>query len=224
MSNWQLPNAPDVENFPFVVAAMQKERLMRYLPAAGGDEVLALRYYLWNCALCEGFHLSMHYAEIVSRNTINRALVARLGQNWFYDSLFRGLLDARYRADLDDGVSKEKKAHGDRMTEHHVVSSLTFGFWNQLTTKRFERLLWINGVRSVFPNASDAMRLEDINTKITGVRHWRNRMAHHSALFDKGPMQKHAEALDLISMSCSRTSKWVARTSRIPAIIAARPR
>lgn len=223
MPNWQLPNAPDGENFPLIVAAMQRERLMRYLPASGGDERLALRFYLWNCALCEAFHLSTHYAEIVCRNTLSRVLVAKLGERWFDNQTFYRLLDPHFQGDLNAAIQKEAESHGANMTSHHIVSALHFGFWDHLATKRFNRLIWANGAAGVFRHCGLMTKREDIHGKIESVRRWRNRIAHHSAIFDKGPSRKHADALELIRWSCPVTAAWVASQSRVPMILSLRP-
>lgn len=220
----QLPSAPGLDRFQTVETALQAERLSRYMPAARGDRQRAFQYYLWNLALCETFVSPLHFAEIVCRNALNNALLARAGDRWFDDQTFRNILDMRFRRELDEAVAKEQQQHGARMTAHHVVSALTFGFWEHLTTKRFERYLWARGIQSVFPCAPAGKTYEDVHTLIESVRRWRNRIAHHRAIFDKGPMRKHQEALDLIRWACADTSIWVASTSRVPVALALRPR
>jgi hypothetical protein len=59
---------------------------------------------------------------------------------------------------------------------------------------------------------------------IESVRRWRNRIAHHQAIFDKGPVRKHNDALELIRWVCGDTGGWVAGSSEVPKAIAMRPR
>jgi hypothetical protein len=219
----QLANAPNAEAFPNVANAIQPERLDRYLPAAGKDKEKAFAYYLWNCALCESFHFSLHFAEIVCRNTLNRALVQRCGKKWYKDALFIKILDQRYAAELDQVEEQETQQHGTKVTCHHICSALTFGFWEHVATKRFERFLWAKGVKAVFPNAPKDMTRHDVQVLIESVRKWRNRIAHHRAIFDKKPMRKHSDTLSLISLTCGQTSAWVASVSRVPVAINLRP-
>lgn len=219
----QLPNSPGADKFHAITNAIQKERLFRYMPAAGNNAEDALRYYIWNCRLSEGFHPVLHYSEILCRNAFNNALIARSGDKWYLDNTLKKILDNRYAGELDGAIKEETAQHKDKMTAHHVVSALTFGFWDHLATKRFERFIWSKGVREVFPNAPKTATREDVHGLIEGVRRWRNRIAHHRAIFDKGPMKKHTEALQLIEWVCPDTKAWVASISSTPAILGCRP-
>jgi hypothetical protein len=219
----QLPNAPQDTLFPSVVSVLQKERLARYFPAAGHDELQAFNYYIWNCGICESFHFSLHYAEISTRNAIHAALRSRFGEYWYNSKTFISILDPRFQSELYSAVKDEAMQHQDNLTGNHVVSALSFGFWEHLATKRFERLLWSKGVRSVFPNAAKAMSRQDVHNLIESVRRWRNRIAHHRAVFDKGPTRKHQDALDLIGIACMSTAGWVSGLSRVPMAVSLRP-
>lgn len=220
----QLPSSPAAEKFPQIEFALQAERVSRYLPAAGGDQGQAFRFYLWNLALCESFVSPLHFAEIVCRNALNRALLNRAGPCWFTEKTFRGILDARFRDELDDALVREGRQHEAELTAHHVVSALTFGFWEHLATKRFERYLWARGIHPVFPCAPAKATYEDLHALIEGVRRWRNRIAHHRAIFDKGPMRRHQDAVDLVKWACVDTSAYVAASSRVPIAISLRPK
>lgn len=219
----QLPSAPGDDKFPAIEAALQPERIARYVPAVGGDQVAAFKFYMWNLVLCESFVPPLHYAEIVCRNALNRGLLHRAGACWFADKTFRGILDPRFLDELDDTLLKEGLQHGARFTAHHVVSSLTFGFWEHLATKRFERYLWARGVHPIFPGAPSGATYEDLHALIEAVRRWRNRIAHHRAIFDKGPMRKHQDAIELVKWACGDTSAYVAAASRVPVAISLRP-
>jgi hypothetical protein len=194
------------------------------MPAAGKDRALAFKFYLWNCMLCESFHLPLHFAEIVCRNAFHEALTKRVNEYWYNDATFRTLLDRRFLDELNGALVQEGNQHGDAMTSNHVVSALTFGFWEHLCTKRFERYLWAKGVKNIFPNASNAVTQLHIHGQIETVRRWRNRIAHHRAIFDKGPMRKYTDTLTLIEWVCSDTRNWVASVSTIPQVIALRPK
>jgi hypothetical protein len=199
-------------------------RIGRYRPAAGNSTELAFRLYLWNCALCEAFYLSIHFSEIVCRNALNSALIRRCGERWFEDPTLKSILDRDFRRELEGAVGKENKQHATLMTARHVVSALSFGFWEHLATKRFDRFLWARGTREIFPCAPKSKNREDVRLLIESVRRWRNRIAHHQAIFDKSPMKKHNEALELIKWACEETGAWVSSVSRVPVAISLRPR
>ena len=221
--NMQLINAPDDNAFPAIETAIQLERIKRYLPAAGMDSKKAFKYYLWNCALCESFVFSLHFSEIVCRNTLHKGLLNRCGESWYNDKTFRIILDEKYLNELNEAYSKELKQHGDNTTANHICSALPFAFWEHLTTKRFERFLWSKGIRNIFPCAPKEMTLLDLHDLIESVRRWRNRIAHHQAIFDKSPTKKHQDTLRLISIACDTTHSWVASGSRVPIALGLRP-
>jgi hypothetical protein len=220
----QLTNAPQPAMFPSIVSAIQKERLARYLPAANGSDALAFQFYLWNCSLCESFHFPLHFSEVVCRNALHQALVKRAGASWYSEPTFIGILDRRFSEDLTEAVSVERSQHGSKMTAHHIVSTLTFGFWEHLATKRFERYLWAKGVQEVFPCAPKGTTLAEVHSLIESVRRWRNRIAHHRAIFDKGPMRKYQDAICLIKWACVDTGGWVASSSKVPVAISLKPK
>tara|TARA_R110002074_G_C12384163_1_gene652680 strand:- start:65 stop:727 length:663 start_codon:yes stop_codon:yes gene_type:complete len=219
----QLINPPSEKLIPIIELAMQLERLDRYMPAANKNRELAFRYYLWNCKLCESFHFPLHFSEIVCRNALHNALIKRAGAEWYTNVVFRNILDAQFQQELASAEFKERAQHGDKVTSHHIVSALTFGFWEHLTTKRFERFLWAKGIQNIFPCAPKEMTLLEIHDLIESVRRWRNRIAHHRAIFDKGPIRKYTDALMLIKIACADTSTWVSSSSEVQVALTLRP-
>jgi hypothetical protein len=219
----QLTILPSDEILPKVALAIQTERLARYFPAAGGEIRYAFELYLWNCAICEAFFLPLHFCEILTRNAIHRALLTRGVERWFEEETFHKLLDARFKQELDSAINQEARQHGDKLTGHHIVSALTFGFWEHLTTKRFERYLWAKGIAPAFPFAPKDKTYQDVQMLIESVRRWRNRIAHHRAIFDKGPVRKHQDADALIKWICGDTASWITSVSRIQQAVALRP-
>jgi hypothetical protein len=184
---------------------------------------LAFRFYLWNCTLCESFYLPLHFSEVVCRNAFHKGLVRRFGDQWYSAKTLHTLLSPRFASELTDVCKEETTQHGPNMTAHHVVSGLTFGFWEHLATKRFDRYLWAHGIQAMFPYAPKGKGREDLRKLIESVRRWRNRIAHHQAIFDKGPSRKHQETLELIKWACNHTGDWVASSSRVMACIQLRP-
>src|ERR1700704_2905414 len=132
--NVQLINGPPSEQFLAIERALQPERVARYMAAAGQEKEAAFAFYLWNCALGEAFYVPLHFCEIVCRNAIHAALCGGFGENWYRDKLLVRLLSERFAGELQRAVEDERKRQGAAMTCHHVVSALTFGFWEHLAT------------------------------------------------------------------------------------------
>lgn len=219
----QLINAPAQGQFPAIEKALQPERIARYMPAANNDKGDAFKFYLWNCSLGEAFYVSLHFSEIVCRNAIHSALLNRCGDDWFRRDTLVNLLNRRFQSELDTVITEEGAKRQGNITANHVVSALTFGFWEHLTTKRFQRLLWPYGIRHNFPHAPQGKNREDLHDLIESVRRWRNRIAHHEPIFDKGPTRKHQDAMELIRWACRDTAAWVQSVSRVPSVVNLRP-
>jgi hypothetical protein len=180
--------------------------------------------YLWNCRLAAAFCFPLHIAEIVCRNAIQGTLQARLKSPWYSQTVFLELLDSHHRRQLDDVVEREQVQHESALTDDHIVSSLTFGFWEHLTPKRFDRLLWLRGIKHPFPNAyNEGLKIRQIGARLQTVRQWRNRVFHHRILFDRNPDQKFEDVVMLIGWICQDTAEWVWKSSEVHNLLLRRP-
>lgn len=219
----QLPMKPDATQLVAILRAVHDDRIDRFLPAAEGSREDAFLLYCWNCSLCEAFYLPLHFAEISVRNAINSHLIQRLGAEWYENRALIGSLDPKRQSDLSDLLDSERARHGAKLTCHHLVSELSFGFWQHLLTKRFQRIVWARGVHTAFPNLPEAMDRQDVFDRVETVRKWRNRIAHHKPIFDKGPTAKLQDTLELIHWVCADVAKWVTSASRVTGAIQMRP-
>ncbi len=223
MALGQVQTLTDLRVQRLLTTYLSDRRLQRYAPAAGDAGVAREHIYLWNCDLSEAFHFVLHMAEVSCRNSIHSALLYK-GDRWFADKTFLGILDPNRKRGLENAISDEDEQHGKVMDAHHLVSALTFGFWEHLTTKRFQRYLFPRGIQKNFKHAPADARLEDLHGLIESVRRWRNRVAHHNAIFDKGPSSKYQDALKLIAWTSPELEAWVASRCRVNQIINARPK
>ena len=165
----------------------------------------------------------MHFAEITVRNAIHNHLIDRYSEDWITNRAIIGNLDPRRQDEFDELLQNEIKRHGDNLTCHHLVSELSFGFWQHLLTKRFGRLIWASGIKPAFPNLPNAMDRQDVYNRVEIVRKWRNRIAHHKPIFDRNPSAKYQEILQLSHWVCHDVANWVTSASRVSHAIALRP-
>lgn len=219
----QLPIEPDEQQLTAILAAVHDDRIDRFLPAAAGSRDDAFRLYLWNCTLCEAFYLPMHFAEIAVRNAIHNHLINRFTVNWFDNRALIGNLDPKRQDEFKELLDSKRQRHGDQMTCHHLVSELSFGFWQHLLTKRFGRVIWAPGVRCAFPHLPNAMDRQQVYDRIEVVRKWRNRIAHHKPIFDRGPTAKFQEITQLIHWVCHDVAGWVTAASTVTEAVQLRP-
>ena len=113
--------------------------------------------------------------------------------------------------------------HGEHFSAHHVVSALTFGFWQHLLTRRFDRLLWPQGVHVCFPNAPSRATREDVYLLVEFRQALAQSDRPSPSDLRQSPMKKHQDALNLIVWSCGPTGAWVSALSRVPRTIELRP-
>ena len=213
---------PEAINILSVESVISGTRLSRFSRQGFYNSEQSLDIYLWNCRLCAEFIMPLHFAEISIRNAIQKALRNRLSNVWYNDQTFFKLLDAKQQSHLCLIIKQEKNKHS--MSDDHLVSALNFGFWDHLTTKRFERLLWSKGIKHNFPNAYvQNLTLREVNALIQTVRQWRNRIAHHRAIFDKDPAKKFEQTISLIHYVCSDTALMVRSQSGLLEVLANPP-
>lgn len=207
-----------------VEAVLSSARLARYLPEAKGDKHYALRLYVWNARLCEEFYLPLQIAEVAIRNAIHGTLVRRFKTGWHSDQSFTSQLNDKFRDELAYTVAQQRASRGSSMTDDHVVQGMTFGFWVYLLTARFEPLLWQGGMFRSFPNAGRAITRQDIHDRVDRLRVFRNKTAHHMAIFDKTPRTEYDNLKEILSFICDKTV-WFSETLSNPVrVITRKPR
>src|SRR3546814_9403474 len=134
-----------------IEATLAPARLARYLPEAKGDKHLALRLYIWNARLCEAFYIPTQFAEVAVRNAVHKPVRSRFGEEWYQGTSFKSLLPKHHQEELAAVVEAEKRSRGGAFTGNHVIAGLSFGFWLNLLTSRYEKHLWQTGLQKSFP-------------------------------------------------------------------------
>jgi hypothetical protein len=202
---------------------MAPARLARFGRGITTDRHYCLRLYVWNARLCEEFYLPCQMAEVAVRNAIHSTLTRRFSTKWFDNAGFTSRLVVKYRDELQRVVGNQTKVRGVSLTEDHIVAELTFGFWVHLLTARYEDLLWQGGMFRSFPHAG-ALERQHVHDKVDQLRHFRNKVAHHFAIFDQRPVVENRNLMELVEMICPETA-WLIRQLANPAkIISAKPR
>lgn len=193
------------------------------MPAAGYDRQLALRLYIWNIRLCECFYLPVQFAEVAARNAILKPLQKRFKTEWYQNRAFQNLLPPRLLLELNDAVSKERRKHQSALTEGHVVSALSLGFWVALMGASYDKHLWHNGVMTSFPHAAKHQDRAAIHLMLDDMRKLRNDIMHHAAVFDRHPQTRLHNVIAVISLISAHTGDYVTSLSRLNHVINQRP-
>jgi hypothetical protein len=221
--NMQLAFSCVPETFQAIEGSLSEARLGRYLGDSRNDRQYALRLYVWNASLCEAFYLPSQVAEVAIRNTIHKALFDKHGPDWFDRGSFLCTLPDRLRSELKDVIRQERRQYGAAMNVNHIVSGLSFGFWQHLLTKNYENVFWPNYFPSSFPHKPKKITRQDLWDKVDRLRTFRNRLAHHKPIFDRFPKLENQNLLELLSWVCLETRWFVETTSRVDQAISLKP-
>lgn len=205
-----------------VIQTLSTDRFDTYLKAAGYDTNRALALYIWNAKVGAAFHPPIQAVEIALRNSINRALVAKFGANWWQNQSLTGLLGAKRSDDLDMAKRRIRRK-GWAVTTAQIVASLSFGFWVGLLSPAFNPALWSSELRTSFPNLPAAETRSTLFKYAGDVATLRNRISHHEPIFKRNLLQDFGEMMKLLQWICPDTEVWIRPHCEVPALMRLKP-
>ena len=155
-------------------------RMGKYSRACNGDKSKTMQLYRYNLRLCQRFYGVLSLFEVTLRNAVNEHyLVYFSDSDWIVSQASCGKLLSHDKDEIRQIAADYKKRgiyNNDKM-----VSSLTFGFWTFLFTKKNYR----KGGKTllkIFPNKAKGKNQADIYRDLTHIREFRNRIAHHEPI------------------------------------------
>lgn len=181
--------------------AFSPARLNKYLNAFGGDTVAALTLYRHNIKLCQKFYGVLNIFEVLLRNAVNEHYKAYFGDpDWIRNQLAcGGILETHpQRATVEKTIIDLVKK--GRYSNDRLVSSVTFGFWTYLFTKKpfaagGQTLL------QIFPAKTRGLGQRAVYNELQAIKVFRNCIAHHEAIcFDDTGVKNTKPARDKYSM------------------------
>jgi hypothetical protein len=201
-------------------------RFDRYVAAAGSADAAA-DLYVWNARAAGALHETLGAFEVILRNALDRQLTAyhqivRAGDgHWYADAsmpwrskkLIEHITRARAQATRN---GKSPEIHGK------VVAELTFGFWRYLLAAPYQTTLWAPALRRAFPHLGSQKR-EAVYAPIDRLHSLRNRVAHHEPIHGLNLVARHGELLQVATWIDPAAAAWIGQTSRMLAVLAARP-
>jgi hypothetical protein len=195
-------------------------RFAPFLAECGSDRDRALALYAWDGALAGACMQTIRHVEVLLRNAIHRTMRTGRADNvlrsWLVDT---DLLDTEEIRRVEDAIALIKR-HKHRPNEDRVVAAVTFGFWTSLLGTRYEQL-WRQTLRAAFPNG-DGTR-HQVAGYTNRIAQFRNRLAHHEALFSQPIVDRYHDLLDLAGTIDPHARAWIEAQASVPAILAVRP-
>ena len=174
--------------------AFSPARLNKYLKACNGDTTAALTLYRHNVKLCQKCYGILNIFEIVLRNAINEHYKAHFSDpEWIRHQLVPGgMLENHPQRQSILKIISDLDAIG-KYTNDRVVSSVTFGFWTHLFSRR-PFALGGQSLLQVFPSRTKGLGQRAIYNELQDVKTFRNRIAHHEAIcFDTAGAKNTAQ-------------------------------
>lgn len=196
-------------------------RFQAYLDTCNGDHGRAVALYNWNAEMSAAFLEVLYHLEVLFRNAIDRqfppspadAPLSILKPDvWLCDST---VLTAESREKVNDAIGRLQRER-KRPTRGRVIASLSFGFWQALFSGIYEGL-WRETLASAFPNGNGRRR--QIANLSGPILHFRNRIAHHEAIFSSDLRARHDQILTLAGIIDPEAEF---RALTLPAVAAAR--
>lgn len=181
--------------------AFSSARLNKYLKACGEDTAVALKLYRQNVKLCQKFYGVLNIFEVVLRNAIDMHYKAHFSDpDWIKDQLLPGgMLETHPQKAVVEKTIQELIKKG-RYTNDRLVSSVTFGFWTYLFTKK-PFAAGGKTLLQIFPAKAHGLGQRAVYNELQAIKDFRNRIAHHEAIcFDDSGAKNTQPAKDSYSL------------------------
>jgi hypothetical protein len=160
--------------------------------------------------------------EVALRNSINRALVAKFGPDWWKEPAFTKLLDRERRADMDM-VMRRLQKRGLAIITAQIVAGLSFGFWVGLLQPSFNPDVWSAHLKTAFPSLPANEGRGTLFKYAGDVASLRNRISHHEPIFKRDLLSDFGEMMKLLTWMCPPTSTWIRPHCQVPSLIRGKP-
>ena len=168
--------------YPEYESAFSAARLNKYVIACGGNTTKALILYRHNVKLCQKFYGMLNVFEVTLRNAINEHYKSYFKDpDWIRTQLAPGgMLSQHPQKSIVEKTIADLTASG-KYTNDRVVSSVTFGFWTYIFTKKPFRLGGQSLLR-IFPQKATGLGQRAIYNELMAIKNFRNRIAHHEPI------------------------------------------
>ena len=200
-------------------------RFRAYLRASDGNHGRAVALYNWNAEISAAFLEILYHLEVLMRNAIDNqfpstdpasSLSILQPDVWLCDP---AILTDESRERVNDAIARLQRG-GKHPTRGRVIASLSFGFWHALLGQVYEDL-WRASLSGAFPNGTG--RRKEVAKLAAPMLHFRNRIAHHEAIFSSNLESRHAQILRLAGIIDAEAEHYIAALSRVEKLLLEMP-
>lgn len=214
-----LPSLP-----PSFKRLSQRHALATYLQAKRNDREKALELYEWNLDVSSALIVPLQVCEVAVPNGIAEAMEAVQGANWpwnngFIRSLPRPKGRFRYNPADDLQVCARKLP-----TTGKIIAERKLAFWENIFTAGQDSRPWNAHFRTVFPGSPAALAVPPCRSQayadLQGIRHLRNRIAHHEPVFTRNLVDDYQPIHDMFAWLNATAAAWMDGKQNVTALIA----
>ncbi|MDQ3725899.1 MAG: Abi family protein [Actinomycetota bacterium] len=200
-------------------------RFRAYLEASAGEHERAVALYNWNAKISAAFLEIISHLEVLFRNSIDRQfdatdpdipLTILSPEPWLCDPT---LLTVESRERVNEAISRLQRERKPP-TRDRVVASLSFGFWQALFSGVYEDL-WRTRLSSAFPHGTGRRR--EVARLSGPILHFRNRIAHHEAIFSSDLRARHRQISTLAGIIDPEAARYIEEISRVEKLLLEMP-
>ena len=192
--------------------------------AQSSSPPVALDFVGWHHRLSAELFLIVGFVEIAVRSAVHTAMsdwsLQKFGStNWF--EYVEKRWEDRARREL--ATARDRIAtKGIECSADEMVRELNFGFWRYMLAVRYQTIFWPIICRRMVGVPPGSER--HLFRRIGRIHDLRNRIAHHEPIFGRRLDLDHRDCLLVLGAICPVTAQWVESQSRVPEVLAARPR
>ncbi|MFD9814208.1 hypothetical protein [Streptomyces sp. NPDC059080] len=207
-----------IERLPeWLVRALSQPRLSRYIVAAQGTSLAAVRLYWWNVEVCSSLYGPLHCLELALRNALHDQLSRKYGRSDWWEE---APLDRQAKRLVLEATRKCERRGAVSITPDSIVAELSFGFWASLLSRGYDRGLWVPTLHKAFPYLDQPRRR--LHDGLTSLVLLRNRIMHHEPVHHRDLAADHAKIYRMLGYISPELAIEAKTMDRFPEVLAGR--
>lgn len=183
------------------------ERLLSFKVDENDTIDMLIQRYKTNLRISQALYPELSTLEITLRNAIDSMLKSCISQTWLEDEIRQQkiLTDHEHEMLLTAYNDIRKQYPNSNFTLGKVIANLTFGFWTNLCSKRYNAIIWTKkwAFKSVFVNypVNLQQQIHVLSLRLRAIRYLRNRIFHYEPIFKKpqNTLKMYNEIMEIIS-------------------------
>ena len=182
------------------------ERLLSFKQNENDTIKILITRYKDNIRISQALYPELSALEITLRNAIDTMLKTCFSNTWLDDEILHQniLLDNEHQM-LLNVYNDVKQKYPNNFTIGKVIANLSFGFWTNLCSKKYNAKIWTKkgAFKGVFINYPEGMQqqIHILSKKLRTIRNLRNRVFHYEPIFKKplNTLKMYNEIMDVLN-------------------------